>query len=88
MMDRCLFNETTSPFFHEYVQQLFKHPSEFQRINEDAIWGDGGEEEISTYINRQYLLRAISEYVSGTGGGKLKSKLQKLDNNWRDSTYG
>ncbi len=87
MVDRCLYNETTSPFFHEFTQQLFKHPSEFQRIYEDEIYGDGGEEEISTYINRQYLLRAISEYVSGSGGGKLKSKLQKLSSNWRENKY-
>ena len=88
MIDNCLYNETTSPFFHEYVQQVFKNPSEYQRINEDEIYGDSGEEEISTYINRQYLLRVITEYVSGTGGGKLKSQLQKLDNNWRENKYG
>ena len=87
MVDKCLYNESTSPYFHEYVQQLFKHPSEYERINEDAIHGDGGEEEVSTYINRQYLLRAISEYVSGTGGGKLKSQLQKLSTNWKENKY-
>jgi hypothetical protein len=87
LVNSCMYNETTSPFFHQYVQQLFKHPSEHQRINEDSIWGDGGEEDISTDINRQYLLRAISEYVSGGGGAKLKSKLQKLDNNWRENKY-
>ena len=82
LIDTCLYNETTSSYFHQYAQHLYNNPSEYEKINID-----GGEEDISTNINRSYLLRAVSEYVSGGGGGKLKSKLQKLDKNWRDSTY-
>jgi hypothetical protein len=82
LIDNCLYNETTSPYFYQYVQHLYNNPSEYEKINID-----GGEEDISTDINRSYLFRAISEYVSGGGGGKLKSKLQKLDKNWRTSKY-
>ena len=80
-----IYTPTTSPYWHEYWKMLEIHP-----VARDEVKIASSEElfdEPFMFIHKSHLLSAHRELVSGGAVGKFKKELQKLDNNWRDSTY-
>ena len=70
-----LFDETTSPYFSQLNKDLGTN------LNEDDF--DYYQDVLQEVINRQDFLSATRNYISGTAGGKYKSKLKTINQSWR-----